>query len=683
MPTTEMHPDKKMTIGKAGVFTQHMKGRAIGKVQNLTSIWAQFDYKWSGFTVGTAPPQAGLLVRTVNKENFFAVLIGDNASPSRSFVNGFSVIAGAKSGPEVFGVIPWDPTVWTTVVVGVIGTRVVIYIGPQNGLLLPYAAGEIPLLGTTLKEGSVYLYDHNETAFACQREYDNLAVWEAVPDAVAFAGRQMEIRSDGIFRQDSAAEIWGRIVPDAGNYPYAPPSWMEGRAARGIVIGSRGDLDQLGDLGGAEVNKLAHKAIYLPGYHFASEAGASSYAEVLRKRAAELEFQYLVIPMNSEIAVVNKGAATVPNATLANGAALSENGLITGARSVSFSSDHNDYIDTNFLTRNNMLAQPSPEVANTQWTGGGGFFNNPCTLTRDIATAQFDGVACWKAVCTGAANLEGFATGAGINALVKNQEYTASVYLKGAVGGEEVKVGIGSAVVGNAVSALVKLSATEWKRVSVTFKATESGAAAMAIIGPEAKKVQTFYADCAMVENSNELRAYFPLVAEIASGLSVFQGTAWESTCDYGPFARACSRWFHGVALVKSNAVNNSLMSNTGVGASVLMRVQSGTRHIKFWPNTELGEVTWENAVPAIGTKFTWDLVFDQVNNTAELFINGVSQGVKVMANDFIFNIPPAGRITLEIGSWGVGGESMEGSALPFGVATKKPTTEQVESMYF
>src|ERR1044072_244639 len=85
---------------------------------------------------------------------------------------------------------------------------------------------------------------------------------------VAFAGRSIELRSDGVFRQHPTDEVWGRGVPD-GFLPYAPPSGLEGRAARGIIVPSRGDHLAKADAGN---HKLSTRIMYFPGYHFVSEA---------------------------------------------------------------------------------------------------------------------------------------------------------------------------------------------------------------------------------------------------------------------------------------------------------------------------------------------------------------------------------------------------------------------------
>jgi hypothetical protein len=90
---------------------------------------------------------------------------------------------------------------------------------------------------------------------------------------VCFASRSIQLRSDGIYRQHPTAEVWGRVVPWTGFYPFAAPSGMESRAIRGVIIPSAGDLDLKSiEEQDASLHKLSAKIFYRPAYHFTSEA---------------------------------------------------------------------------------------------------------------------------------------------------------------------------------------------------------------------------------------------------------------------------------------------------------------------------------------------------------------------------------------------------------------------------
>jgi hypothetical protein len=87
-------------------------------------------------------------------------------------------------------------------------------------------------------------------------------------DCVCFAERSVEIRSDGTYRQAREDDVWGSVIVEGFN-PQVPPSWLEQRALRGLIIPSQGDLAEMADSG---TNKIAAQVLYRPAYHFAREA---------------------------------------------------------------------------------------------------------------------------------------------------------------------------------------------------------------------------------------------------------------------------------------------------------------------------------------------------------------------------------------------------------------------------
>lgn len=87
---------------------------------------------------------------------------------------------------------------------------------------------------------------------------------------ICFATRSIELRSDGPVRQHKTANVWGRLIPEAGGFNFlAPVGGLENRKSRRIVIPSQGDLGELPDSG---TNKLAEQDFLRAGYLFAREA---------------------------------------------------------------------------------------------------------------------------------------------------------------------------------------------------------------------------------------------------------------------------------------------------------------------------------------------------------------------------------------------------------------------------
>lgn len=648
-------------------ITTKLKGRAVGLDVNMAATAAQVDIKWAN------PPSAssfrsGLLVRVKDNKNFLMVAIASAASfAPHTFISVINRNEGkTEFTTERFSVeLPWIPTFWTSLVVLVSGQQYSVWAGPKGGLLRPYMGGEFSATPMPA-EGDVYLYDENSTASeSLVREYDNLTAWALeASDGIPAAGEFIEVRSDGIYRT-AGGNNWGRITPRSGQNLYAPPSYLEARPARGIIIPSRGDLATLPD---NELNKLKHQALYYPGYHFAAEAGASSYYDLFIAGLKSIGMEYILAPETAVGGLTNQGtlAGGVPAATLGGGIVqtVADSILPGGA---SWQCDGiNDQVFLNWLTRTNLLLQPSPEVSNTQWTSAGGFFTNASTVTRDTATTQFDGVACLKCVTTGALEVEGFQAAFPV---VTGKTYTVSAMVKGAVGGEKVQICIGSAAVGNAVSGTSVLGSVNWGRITVTFTATGTGTAVLAIRTPLEKKAQTFYADCFLAEQSETMGTFFPLVSELTSGLCGWSGTAWESNADQGPFARGTKRTFV-VNLRKNGSGTYGVVGqgNNGlyIGGSALVLRMGGEGAADY---------SWAGVIPT-NEKRQIIVTVDDINNEAELYIDG----------KFQFNTAPTKPFlpTTENASLGAAfGAAFSGDIGPLAISTRRLTRAEVEKLAF
>lgn len=130
--------------------------------------------------------------------------------------------------------------------------------------------------GEALAAGKMGIVDILEAGATVEptRTWDEIKAFGAIAgeeenkQGTCYAGRSMEFRSDGVYRQHASAEIWTRLTPD-GFLPYAPPSGLEARPLKGIFMPSVGNLTAQPD---SEKYKLSAKIFYFPGYHFASEA---------------------------------------------------------------------------------------------------------------------------------------------------------------------------------------------------------------------------------------------------------------------------------------------------------------------------------------------------------------------------------------------------------------------------
>jgi hypothetical protein len=211
----------------------------------------------------------------------------------------------------------------------------------------------------------------------------------------------------------------------------------------------------------------------------------------------------------------------------------------------------------------------------------------------------------------------------------KGKTYRFSIYLRGNSGGEKVRVAIGSSTVGNATTNAILTA--KFARYDVSFTATESGAAQIAVTTQAAEtKAITFYAQAALVEESASLGEYFPLPSELVSGLSGWSGTDYESVSQTGPFVNGAGRTYIGVASRTESATGDAILGSSAGGSNtIVLRTVAGSQTVLFSVNGNVNRVEWANAWPGNAVAVAWALTFNETTNAVELFINGVSQGVK------------------------------------------------------
>lgn len=95
--------------------------------------------------------------------------------------------------------------------------------------------------GGILASGYCGIHDYTSSASAVTRQYDSFATWAPVTDAVVFASRSVEIRHDGVLRQDSAGGFYQRVGRYDGDYLLVPASGKEARPVEVIVKACRFD----------------------------------------------------------------------------------------------------------------------------------------------------------------------------------------------------------------------------------------------------------------------------------------------------------------------------------------------------------------------------------------------------------------------------------------------------------
>jgi hypothetical protein len=95
--------------------------------------------------------------------------------------------------------------------------------------------------GGTLATGKIGFFDHKDSSGASTRTYDNFLAAVPTKDAAVFAGQSLEIRHNGVERENAAGTAWSRLSSYTGSYLRPPPAGNEGRSLRVIVKPCRND----------------------------------------------------------------------------------------------------------------------------------------------------------------------------------------------------------------------------------------------------------------------------------------------------------------------------------------------------------------------------------------------------------------------------------------------------------
>lgn len=116
--------------------------------------------------------------------------------------------------------------------------------------------------GGDLEDGLAGIYDYKGGSTAATRYYDNVNVAPLEPlDAVAYAGRTIELRTDGHYRE-SHDGTGARRVP-YGDLPRLPAGGLEDRTVEITLIPSRGDLQEIPSNG---LDDISAQVFYRPSW---------------------------------------------------------------------------------------------------------------------------------------------------------------------------------------------------------------------------------------------------------------------------------------------------------------------------------------------------------------------------------------------------------------------------------
>lgn len=106
--------------------------------------------------------------------------------------------------------------------------------------------------GGALASGKVGIHNLHSSASATTRTYDNFRAWVPKYDAVIYANRTLELRTEGAYRVDVGGTAYGPVSHVVGSLPRIPPSGLESRTVQTFLKSSRGDFEVWPDGGNAD-----------------------------------------------------------------------------------------------------------------------------------------------------------------------------------------------------------------------------------------------------------------------------------------------------------------------------------------------------------------------------------------------------------------------------------------------
>lgn len=160
-----------------------------------------------------------------------------------------------------------SPQTWYTqrVVITADG-RWAIYVFPAGSQPTgPIVGGQHSFLATAGSHaaGQSGLFDHYLGSIPVTRRFRNFRTWVPTLDAVLHPSQSAELRTDGMFREDSTGTAYGPVGQVLGDLPRLPPAGLEGRIVEVFLKGSRGDLGVLPDNG---IDDISARAFYRPSW---------------------------------------------------------------------------------------------------------------------------------------------------------------------------------------------------------------------------------------------------------------------------------------------------------------------------------------------------------------------------------------------------------------------------------
>lgn len=345
--------------------------------------------------------------------------------------------------------------------------------------------------------------------------------------------------------------------------------------------------------------------------------------------------QWAFMPQTPTGSFANLGAFDSSVAQLLNGASIGGSVPYDNLQTVVFDGA-NDYVDSGWRTWTNVWNNPYCATSKNGW-GDAGTTGNTIYVTALPTTIGLP-----EGITTGV-KIEGSGGADGGQYItipvVAGGTYTLSYYM--------YRVDTNSqkfrTVIYDGDSTTVLLNTTtepnqtpgEWKRFSFTYTANITGTSKVRIDTASGAGTGVAYVTACMVEKSATLNPYGPLPKHVASGAAIFQGTAHESICDIGPFARKGLRTFIWAQNRTNESTIDIVLGGGGGGNTIVLRANAGGTDGEWIPNAASGGTTAGTGAYPAGVNWM-TMTYNDVTKATRIYKNGVAVSAeKTTLNSF------------------------------------------------
>lgn len=414
---------------------------------------------------------------------------------------------------------------------------------------------------------------------------------------------------------------------------------------------------------------------------------ATAREEFIARARATGKLGYLMAPASDVDPLEDLSDYKRGTITQVGGAARSAAPLLEGGGSI-FLDGTNDYLETGWLTRTNLVPNPSLEVSTSKWVlAASGWASSSIERSKLWAV---DGeyslrLQAVKDATATARSFEVYAPGTGTSGMPVTAANTYTLSYRANVI-DTVSTLLQARIIWyNAAGAEISATAVSFSTavgekdvVHTAVSPALAAFAAVSMLGSTSVSGDTvdIRMDAIKFEAAAAAGTYFPSIGQLASGEAGWSGTANESASDIGPFARGTSRTFVSVHSRRGRLTTDIFIGGSGISepGRTAFYLDAATEDVRFGAN--LGTVLkWTGAAAVPGVTQSLAASFNNVANTVDLVANSALVSQLAHAVDF------GGIGTLQIGARASGTSPFEGSIAATAVFLGALTVDEMQEL--